>query len=144
MARTKRTKFTWTNYLIRLGSALVLVFLTYNPTGWSFFHWVKDVVVDWSRFDPLMALGAIVLIAAWAIFIRATSRSLGVFGTVLAIAFFAIVVWLLVTWFPGLMGNTALIYLLLIATAGVLSIGISWSHIRRRVTGQIDVDEADV
>ncbi len=91
-----------------------------------------------------MALGGIVLIIGWAIFLRATTRSLGVFGTFLAIAFFAILIWLLMTWFPALTGNSELIYMLLTGVAGVLSIGISWSHIRRRVTGQIDVDEADI
>ena len=141
---TKRVKFTWTNYLIRLGAALVLVFATYNPTGWSFFHWVKDIFSDWSQADALMALGGIVLTAGWAIFLRATMRSLGALGTTLAVAFFGIVIWLLLTWFPVLTSNTAIIYLLLLGIAGVLSVGLSWSHIRRRVTGQIDVDEADV
>jgi hypothetical protein len=26
---------------------------------------------------------------------------------------------------------------------GILAIGISWSHIRRRMTGQVDVDEVE-
>lgn len=144
MAQT-RTKFTWTNYLIRLGAALLLVFATYNPTGWSYFHWARDLLRgDWSSAAPLMALGGIVLIIGWAIFLRATTRSLGAFGTFLAIAFFAVLIWLLMTWFPALTGNSELIYMLLTGVAGVLSIGISWSHIRRRVTGQIDVDEADI
>ena len=142
MAAT-RTKFTWSNYLIRLCAALALVFATYNPTGWSYFDWVKEAVRDWSLVDPLMALGGIVLIVGWAVFLRATMRSLSAFGTLLAIAFFAVLIWLLITWFPGLTGNTAIVYLLLIATAGVLSIGISWSHIRRRMTGQLDVDDPD-
>ena len=139
----RRTKFTWTNYTIRLCAALTLVFATYNPTGWSYFHWVKDAIRDWSLVDPLMALGGIVLIVGWAIFLRATMRSLSAFGTLLAIAFFAVLIWLLITWFPGLTGNIAIVYLLLIGTAGVLSIGISWSHIRRRMTGQLDVDDPD-
>ncbi len=80
----------------------------------------------------------------WAVFLRATSRSLGIFGTILAVAFFGILIWLLITLFPALIGNTALVYLFLLGLAGVLSMGISWSHIRRRMTGQFDVDEADV
>lgn len=141
----RQTKFTWTNYLIRLGAALLLVFATYNPTGWSYFHWAGEVLSgSWDDVAPLMALGGIVLIIGWAIFLRATIRSLGAFGAFLAITFFGILIWLLVTWFPSLTDSTDLIYLLLIGLAGVLSIGISWSHIRRRVTGQIDVDEADI
>ena len=144
MAKT-RTKFTWTNYLIRLGAALLLVFATYNPTEWSYFHWAGDLLEgNWAESGPLLALGGILLLIGWVIFLRATTRSLGAFGTFLAVAFFAILIWLLVTWFPSLTDSTDLIYLLLIGVAGVLSIGISWSHIRRRVTGQIDVDEADI
>ena len=144
MAKT-RTKFTWINYLIRLGAALLLVFATYNPTGWSYFHWAGELIRgNWEEVGPLLALGGIVLIIGWVIFLRATIRSLGAFGTFLAVAFFAIVIWLIVTWFPSLTDSDHLIYLLLIGTAGVLSIGISWSHIRRRMTGQIDVDEADI
>lgn len=124
---------------------MLLVFATYNPTGWSYFHWVGDLLRgNWEDIGPLLALGGIVLIIGWVIFLRATVRSLGAFGTSLAIAFFAIVIWLLVTWFPSLTDSSVLIYLLLIGAAGVLSIGISWSHIRRRMTGQIDVDEADI
>jgi hypothetical protein len=144
MAR-KRTRFTWTHYLIRLGAALVLVFATYNPEGWSYFHWIKDMLRgEWGEAGPLMAFGGILLIIGWAVFLRATSRSLGIFGTILAIAFFGIMIWLLITLFPALMGNTALVYLFLIGLAGVLSMGISWSHVRRRMTGQFDVDEADI
>lgn len=144
MAR-KRIQFTWTNYLIRLGAAMVLVLATYNPHGWSYFHWAKDTfAAGFSEIDPLLALGGVLLVIGWAIFLRATSRSLGVFGTLLAAAFFGILIWLLVTWFPSLTDNVSITYLFLLGLAGVLSMGISWSHIRRRVTGQIDVDEADV
>ena len=145
MARKKRTRFTWTHYLIRLGAALALVFATYNPTGWSYFNWIKDMLRgEWGEAGPLMAFGGILLIIGWAVFLRATSRSLGIFGTILAVAFFGVLIWLLITLFPGLMGNKALVYLFLIGLAGVLSMGISWSHIRRRMTGQFDVDEADI
>jgi hypothetical protein len=34
-------------------------------------------------------------------------------------------------------------YLVLVALCGVLATGISWSHIRRRISGQVDVDEID-
>jgi hypothetical protein len=144
MARPQ-PKFTWTNYFVRLGAALLLVFATYNPTGRSYFHWAGGPLRgDWEDVGPLMALAGIVLIIGWAIFLRATTRSLGAFGTSLAVAFFAILIWLVVTWFPALADSDSLIYLLLLGVAGVLSTGISWSHVRRRVTGQIDVDEADI
>ena len=107
-------------------------------------HWVVDVITGgWDRLQPLPTLGLVVLIIGWAIFLRATSRSLGIAGLVLAIAFFALLIWLLVTWFPFLLNNNAMMYILLIALSCILGIGMSWSHIRRRMTGQLDVDDID-
>ena len=141
---SRRTKFTWTNYLIRLAAALVLVFTTYNPLKWSFFHWVQSAILDFTQANVFMALAGIVLLIGWVIFLRATMRSLSVFGTVLAVAFFGILIWVVLTYLPTLKDNLKIMtWLVLIGMAGVLSAGISWSHIRRRMTGQIDVDETD-
>lgn len=137
-------KFTWGNYLIRLLAAIVLVFATYNPDGYSFYHWVHPAFIAPDRFEVIMAFVGVVIIIAWAIFIRATYRSLGSIGTFLAVAFFATLIWVLVTYTPiAAEGMKTVVYLGLLALAGVLSAGISWSHIRRRMTGQLDVDETD-
>ncbi|MGB5773274.1 MAG: DUF6524 family protein [Sedimenticolaceae bacterium] len=32
---------------------------------------------------------------------------------------------------------------MLVLLSAILAVGMSWSHIRRRLTGQIDVDEVD-
>jgi len=37
----------------------------------------------------------------------------------------------------------AITYITLIIICGILATGISWSHIRRRMTGQIDVDDIE-
>jgi len=69
---------------------------------------------------------------------------LGVIGLVLAVAFFGTLLWLVIDY--GLVSaenSRALSYLVLLGLAGVLSTGLSWSHIRRRLTGQLDVDETD-
>ena len=95
MASAQRSKFTWTNYLIRLMFALVLVFATYNPSGWSYVHWVRAH----GELDAYVALAGVVLLIGWAIFLRATVRSLGVIGTTLAVAFFALLIWLVVDLF---------------------------------------------
>ena len=91
-----------------------------------------------------MALAGIVLLIAWVIFLRATMHSLGVIGTLLAVAFFGILIWVVLTYLPNLKNNLEIMtWLVLVGLAGVLSAGISWSHVRRRMTGQIDVDETD-
>ena len=134
------THFRAQNFLIRLVAALILVFATYNPERpWSYFYWATM-----DSFTVYKAFVGIVLVIAWVIFIRATSRSLGVIGTLLGIAFFTLLLWLIVDLGWVAVDNIKVMtYLILIALSGLLATGLSWSHIRRRITGQLDVDEVD-
>ena len=132
---------TWSGFLLRFLAAFVLVFTTYNPSGYSFYHWVTE---NLSNLNPLMALAGILLLIGWTIYLRATARSLGIFGLLLAAAFFGAILWLVIDW--GLVNVdsvTAMTYVILVIMCGILAIGISWSHIRRRMTGQVDVDEIE-
>ncbi len=137
--------FTWSSYLLRLAAALVLVFATYNPTQLSYYHWVRPVLLeDFGRLEALMPFVGVVLLIGWAIYLRATFRSLGAIGTLLAVAFFVTLIWVLISYTPLAADNLRIMtYLALFALSGVLSAGISWSHIRRRITGQLDVDDPD-
>ncbi len=60
------------------------------------------------------------------------------------VLFFIALFWLLIDW-GVLRGEGASFYgwLAKIILVGVLSIGISWSHIQRRLSGQIDTDEIE-
>jgi len=132
---------TWSGFLLRFIAAIVLVFTTYNPEGYSYYHWVKDSL---PAIEPLMIFAAVILLIGWTIFLRATARSLGPFGLLLALAFFGTLIWLVVDW--GLVpaeSVRAITYITQFVICGVLATGISWSHIRRRMTGQIDVDEVE-
>ena len=128
-------------FLWRLGFALVLVFVTYNPSGYSYVHWLKD---DISHFSPVLGIAGISLIIGWVIYLRATLRSLGLVGLILAVLFFAMIVWLFIDWgWIGLKNVSAMSWIILILISLVLAVGISWSHIRRRVSGQVDSDDVD-
>ena len=132
--------FGFGGFLIRWIIALVLVLATFNPTGWSYFHWVATMEGGL----PYKVLAGIVLVILYVIYLRATWRSIGPIGLGLAAAFFGAAVWALVDLDlvdPRDLGQTAWIVLVVIAT--VLAIGISWSHVRRRVSGQADVTEAE-
>ena len=132
---------TGSGFLLRLLAAMVLVFSSYNPAEISYYHWVSK---NLSSPTPWMALGGILLLIGWTIYLRATARSLGAFGLFLAAAFFGALVWLLIDW--GLVradSFRAISWIILCILCGVLAIGISWSHIRRRMTGQVDVDEVE-
>lgn len=125
----------------RFAAALALVFATFNPEGYSYFHWA---LLDWQAFDPIKGIVRVVLLIGWTVFLRATSRSLGAFGFVLAVAFFGMLVWALVYYgFIAADSSRAITYLGSFVLAGVLTAGMVWSIVRRRISGQVDVDEAD-
>lgn len=132
---------SWMGILLRLLTAVALVFATYNPEGYSYFHWVWG---DPTNINVLQIFVGVVLLIGWTVFLRATVRALGPFGLFLALAFFGSLLWLIVDW--GIVpadSVRAMTYIVLVALCGVLATGVSWSHIRRRFTGQVDVDEID-
>ena len=140
------SKFTAGNYFLRLLSAFVLVFATYNPLSpWSYYSWaIAPTLSDFSLFTPVQGLVGVVLLIGWVILLRATIRSLGVFGILLGIALCAMIVWVLIDqgWIQ-IGENQVLAWVLLTALAALLGTGLSWSHVRRRITGQLDVDEVE-
>ena len=70
--------------------------------------------------------------------------SLGAIGIILAMAFFGLLIWLIVD-VIGLDTQSFRVvsYIVQIMIASVLSIGVSWSHVRRRISGQVDTDEVE-
>jgi hypothetical protein len=140
------SKFSLDNFAMRFAAAMLLVFATFNPLQpYSYFHWaVSPLFGDFGSFTLVKGLVGIILIIGWSIFLRATFRSLGMFGILLAGTFFGLLVWLIIDlgWI-GSENSDAIAWLTLLGFSGVLSVGISWSHIRRRMTGQLDVDETD-
>ena len=132
-------KFTAAGFMLRLAADVVLVLLTFNPTGHSFYHWVAT-----GSLTPLVAVSGLALLIVWGVFITATARSMGLIGVVITLLFLAAIVWLITSWGWLNPHNTgAMTWVVLFACAIVLAIGMSWSHIRRRLTGQADVDEVD-
>jgi hypothetical protein len=125
--------------ILRFLAAAVLLFATYNPEGMSYFHWMaRD---GWS-ITPMKAFAGVCLLAGWVFFLRSTVRSLGPLGTLLTAAFFGTLIWVIVSWLhlepPTSRGLT---YLVMAGIAAVLSTGSVFSIVRRRLTGQVDVDE---
>jgi hypothetical protein len=132
------------NFFLRFLAATSLVMLTYNPTGYSLYHWYDRALPGIANITALMAVSTVLIVIGWAIFLRAAMRSLGYVGTLLAVAFFGSLFWLLLDlgWVdaqsPLLMEYVALLFI-----AGLLAVGLSWSHIRRRFSGQLDVDDVE-
>ena len=137
---TKKT-FGFDGFLLRFVFAIIVVFASYNPEGVSYYHWIYEALPE---FSVIKAFAGVVLLIAWVILIRATLGSLGFFGIILAVAFFGLATWLVVDVIGLSTDNIRVIsYIIIIMLASVLSIGVSWSHVRRRITGQVDTDELD-
>ncbi len=124
-------------FLARFAFALVVVFATYNPEGFSYYHWLRAGGGQ----APLKAFSGVVLLIAWAFLLKAATSSLGTLGLVLAAAFFGTLLWLVLSFaHVSAHGSRAITYVVGVALAGVLSVGLGWAKARQKVTGQVDVD----
>jgi hypothetical protein len=126
-------RISWLGLLIRLVGALAVVLLTYNPTGYSFYHWVLR---DLAHMTAVRALAGALLLVGWVICIRAAFVSLGRIGLVLSALVLGTLVWVLTE--PD--RPALLSWISLISIGVILGIGLSWSLLRARVTGQVEVD----
>lgn len=133
--------FGWMDFFFRFLMALVLVLFTYNPTSWCYSSWL---VSAWnqSATGPAHLFVGVMFLIGWSIFLVATFNSLGLIGLMLGASFFATLIWMLVDF--GILAAssmTAVTWITLVCLAALLAIGISWSHVWRRLTGQLVVDE---
>jgi Family of unknown function (DUF6524) len=135
------TEFNAGSFLGRWIFALVLVLGSYNPTQWCYFSWAT---AETTTFGPIVAIVGLVLLIGWIMFIRATFMSMGWLGITLGAALFGCIVWLMVDqgWL-SLESEGTIAWIVLIILSLILAVGMSWSHIRRRLSGQFDVDEKD-
>ncbi len=117
-------------------AAMFLVLATYNPSGYSYYHWVSELDNgDWI----LKLLVGVVLVILYATFGLATQRSLGRLGIAAWLLFFAIATWTMID--LGLLriaGAGTMAMIVLVNLANVLAVGVSWSYVRARLSGQAD------
>lgn len=125
-------------FLIRVAAALALVLLTYNPTGWSYHHWI---FASPDGFTALKALPGALLLCAWVLYLRAAVQSLGFLGFALSALVIGSIVWLLAAqgWIDPAKPTVAA-WIALISLGVVLGVGLGWSQMRRALTGQVDIE----
>ena len=134
-------RFGFGDFLWRWIFAQLLVFATFNPTDWSYVRWAETAYEDSLS---LVAFFGVFLVICWIVFLRATLRSIGLIGVALILALAGALLWVLIDMGllslddPGLM-----IWIGLIALGLILGLGMSWSHVRRMLSGQLDVDDVD-
>ena len=129
------------SFVLRWIFAFVLLAATFNPTDWNFVRWAG---VNYATQLPLTVLFGLILFLAYLIYLRATLRSIGVFGMALVAALVAAIVWVLIDWGILALDNRSLnIWLGIFALSVVLGVGLSWSIIQQRISGQADVDDVE-
>jgi hypothetical protein len=125
-------------FVTRWLAAMFLVLATYNPSGYSYYHWVSALDIgNWM----LKLLVAVVLAILYATFGLATRRSLGRLGIAAWLVFFAVVTWMMIDF--GLIriaGSGSVVTIALVDLANLLAIGLSWSYVRARLSGQADTN----
>lgn len=129
--------------LLRFIFALILVLLTYNPSSYSGYHWISTAVTE-SSFGPLHLILVAVLLIGWVIYWLATWRALGALGVTLAGILLGGIIWLLFD--VGMLKTESVsgaTWIVLVALSAVLAVGVSWSHVWRRLTGQVNVEDVD-
>lgn len=130
-----------TGFLLRWLFAFVLLALTYNPTEWNFVRWA---MTGWDSRMSLVVLSGLLLGICYIIYLRATLRSIGAFGMALVLALLGALLWVLYDFGLLSLDNRNLnVWLGLVALSVVLGVGLSWSHVRRALSGQSDMDDVD-
>lgn len=125
--------------LLRCIGAFVLLAATYNPTQWNFTRWAE---ANWATQMPLVLLLGLLLGVGYLVYIGATLRSIGAFGIILVGAIVGALIWVLIDYGILTLQNPSLnLWLGIVALSVVLGIGLSWSIIRQRISGQATVDE---
>lgn len=126
---------------LRWLGAFVLLAATFNPTQWNFVRWSQ---ANYATQMPLTLLLGLLLGVGYLIYIGATLRSIGGFGVLLVAAIVGALIWVLIDYGILTLDNTNLnLWLGIFALSVVLGIGLSWSILRQRLSGQASVDEID-
>ena len=134
-------KVGFAGFLWRWAFALVLVLGTYNPSGYSFITWV---FASETEFGPLILIIGLLLLIGWIFVVNATFQAIGWLGVTLGAALFAAVIWLLVDVDLLSMESTGIMtWFALVVLSLILAVGMAWSHVKRRITGQLNVDDVD-
>jgi hypothetical protein len=125
-----------TGVLTRIVLSVLLVLVTFNPSGTSLLHWLATPPV---AITPGKAVAGLLLAIGWILCLRTAFVALGRWGMLLGLGFFATLVWLLVDrdWLS--VDGAAIVWVAETIVGLLLGIGLSWSLLRAKATGQIEV-----
>lgn len=129
-----------TSFVMRLLCSLLLVFSTYNPTGYSYVHWTIGDASAPVALKVVVGIGLVLVYGVVLTVMFAAFRGLGMIVGGFAALLFSVELAILLVPVPrgaswhswALLGQ----YAVLLALALVIAFGVSWSHLIERLTGQ--------
>jgi type IV secretory pathway VirB2 component (pilin) len=129
-----------TSFVMRLVCSLLLVFSTYNPTGYSYYHWLTGGTAAPVALKVVVGIGLVLVYGIVLTVMFAAFRGAGlIVGGLAALLFSAELVLVVMSvehdtsWRSWLLLGQ---YSVLLAIALVIAFGVSWSHLIERLTGQ--------
>lgn len=127
--------------LLRWLGAFLLLAAIFNPTEWNYVTWART---NWADQMPLIVFCGLVLAVIAMVYLVSTMRSIGILGAIVIAAIFAAGLWVLTDWGLLELGSSALnIWLGILALSLILGVGMSWSILRQRLSGQQTTDEVN-
>lgn len=130
--------FGWINILQRWLFVNLIVFASYNPSGFSFYDWFLAPTSDKS----IVAVVGVILFSIYVFLCRSTWRSIKLSGILIAATFFFLFNVMLID--VGLVAEprgNVIELMILGSIAGILTVGLCFSAVRARLSGQIDSDD---
>jgi hypothetical protein len=127
--------------LLRWLGAFLLLAATFNPSQWNYVRWVQ---ANWADQMPLAIFLGLLLAVGYMVYGVATLRSIGPFGVVLVAAIIGAALWVVIDWGWLSLTNPSLnLWIGIFVLSVILGIGLSWSILRQKLSGQASVDEIE-
>ncbi|NDA45793.1 MAG: hypothetical protein EBY21_00650 [Alphaproteobacteria bacterium] len=131
-------QITVSGVLARWAGAFFLLAAVYNPTGYSYYHWVTTTD---ERYWSFKIVAGIILYSFFALYFNASLRALRLSGLMLISLASGLATYIL---FPNPIDFDTpapqLLVFLQIVIANILAVGASWSYVRQMLSGQLDVN----
>jgi hypothetical protein len=117
----------------------LLVLGTYNPSGVSVWHWIRQAT-DWRGMWPVYVVVGLLLIGLWLLFLTSIRKSMSLGGISLIVLIVALLCYLPVHFDTMNVTQSSLTWLALCGLIVVVGFGGSFARIRFYLFGQRSVD----
>ena len=132
--------------LPRFFFALLVVFGTWNPTGYSFVGIVwgnsAQPIVDWFALHMYAVFFAVVLLGCWIFLTTMTKRSLGHMGLLIGVVLLVIAVGIIAMNFNIAWSGQLLLTVILFGISILFAFGMLGANVIRGVTGMMTVTQS--